>query len=229
MPTLAATTVSLSPTSIDIVPEKSFNVSISINPQGVNNYVEKLELNYPADLLRINSFALSSPWMALSQSGYDLIDNTNGILLKSAGYPAGFSSNTSFGTISFSAKKVGRGTISVGKNSLAFEVNSQSALNGIPVPFIVSLPITDTSKSIPNQNKITILEPRLNITLPETKPANLKPIEQPVATETIPDNTALVGSIGTASTSGVKSAWIGAIAIIIIIAVAIYSFFRKKR
>ena len=140
MPTLAATTVSLSPASVSVKSGQSFNVSVAINPQGVNNYVEKVELKYPADILQVNSFTLGSAWMALTQPGYDLTDNTNGVLLKSAGYPGGLSSATTFGTVSFYAKKAGSGTITIGSNSLAFEVSGQSAIGGSPVSVTITAP-----------------------------------------------------------------------------------------
>ena len=140
MPTSAATTVSLSPASVSVKSGQSFNVSVAVNPQGTNNYVEKVELDYPADMLQVNSFTLNSAWMALTQSGYDLTDNTNGVLIKSAGYPGGLSSATTFGSVSFYAKKAGNGTITIGNNSLAFEVNSQSALSGVPVSFTITAP-----------------------------------------------------------------------------------------
>src|SRR3989344_3109057 len=93
LPTLAATTVSLSPASVSVKSGQIFNVSVTVNPQGINNYAEKIELKYPADILQVNSFTLNSAWMALTQPGYDLIDNTNGVLIKSACYPGGLSSS----------------------------------------------------------------------------------------------------------------------------------------
>lgn len=145
-PALAVTIVSLSPASINVGSGQNFNVSITVNPQGVSNYVEKVELKYPADILEVKSFTLGNAWMALTQPGYDLIDNTNGVLLKSAGYPSGFSSATTFGTVSFYAKKAGNGKITVGNNSLAFEVNSQSSLSGSPVLFTITVPTVTPSK-----------------------------------------------------------------------------------
>lgn len=152
MPVIAATSVSFSPTSINTTNGQNFNVAITVNPQGVNNYAEKIELNYPSDILEVKSFSFGNTWMALTQPGYDLIDNTNGILIKSAGYPGGFSSAATFGTVSFYAKKAGNGTIKLGSNSLAFEVGSQSALSGAPVSFIITAPaVTAPKPTTPTQ------------------------------------------------------------------------------
>lgn len=172
----AATTVSLSPAGVNVAQGQNFNVVISINPQGVNNYAEKVELNYPADILQVNSFTLGGTWMALTQPGYDLIDNTGGVLIKSAGYPAGFSSATTFGTVSFYAKKAGNGTIKLGSNSLAFEVGSQSALIGAPVSFTITAPAITAPKqtapqSAPSPSKEPIVEQSQD-TLPSTASNN---------------------------------------------------------
>lgn len=130
LPVIAATTASLSPSSINVVAGKSFNVTIGVNPQGVSNYVEKLEINFPSNILEVISFSLGSNWMSLTQSGYDSIDNTNGVFIKTAGYPGGFSGATTFGTITFHVKKSGSGTIKIGNNSLAFEANNQNVITG---------------------------------------------------------------------------------------------------
>ena len=139
IPAMAATTVSLSPTNVNVTVGKSFTVAVSVDPQGVNNYVEKLEVDFPSSNLQVTSFTLGSNWMALTQTGYDSIDNANGVLVKTAGYPNGFSGATTFGTITFYAKNSGSGVIKIGNSSLAFEANNgQSAINGNGTTFAVS-------------------------------------------------------------------------------------------
>lgn len=142
----AATTVSFSPTNINATQGQNFNVVITVNPQGINNYAEKIELNYPSDILEVKSLSFGSAWMALTQSGYDVVDNTNGILVKTAGYPAGFSSTATFGTVTFYAKKSGSGIIKLGNGSLAFEAGSQSALSGAPISFTITAPTVSAPK-----------------------------------------------------------------------------------
>jgi hypothetical protein len=214
MPTSAATTVSLSPASVSVKSGQSFNVSVAVDSQGTNNYVEKVELDYPADMLQVNSFTLNSAWMALTQSGYDLTDNTNGVLIKSAGYPGGFSSATAFGTVSFYAKKAGNGTITIGNNSLAFEVNSQSALSGAPIAFTITAPA------------VTVPKPTTSETAP-TQPAE-QPVPQPIA-QAAP--TSLAATIGGFLTLGTGSVWIGILVGLIILAALIYAAYllRKRK
>lgn len=127
---LAATTASLSPASVSTAPGKTFAVTIRVDPKGTANYAEKIVLNYPADLLKVDSFSFSGNWTALTQPGYDSTDNTKGVLIKTAGYPSGITSATSFGTVTFSVKKAGSGSISIGSGSEAFEKDEQAPLTG---------------------------------------------------------------------------------------------------
>ena len=230
MPTLAATTVSFSPASINIKPGKNFNVSIVVNPQNTNNYAEKVEMKYPADMLQVNSFTMAGTWMALTQPGYDLVDNTNGVLIKSAGYPGGFSSATTFGTVSFYAKKAGSGTITIGNNSLAFEINSQSALSGTPASFTITAPAVIVPKPSTTKNPVAV--PSKNKP-PTTNVAPVKqPDEQPIAQIVAPANTSLTAAIGGLLTLGTGSVLVGVLAVIIIFAIVVYLIYalvqRKK-
>ena len=222
-PALAATTVSLSPASVSVKSGQSFNVSVAVNPQGTNNFVEKVELKYPADILQVNSFTLGSAWMALTQPGYDLIDNTNGVLIKSAGYPGGLSSATTFGTVSFYAKKAGSGTITIGNNSLAFEVNSQSALSGAPVSFTITAPaVTAPKPAVPSPTETPVA--------PAEQPTTEQPIEQPVAQQA--PQPSLLAAIRGVLTLGTNSVWLGILVGLIILAIivyVIYALIQRKR
>lgn len=147
MPVMAATIVSFSPANINAVQGQTFNLAIAVNPQNMSNYTVKVELNYPADLLEVKSFSFGNGWMPITQQGYDSIDNINGILVKTAGYPGGISSSITFGTVSFYAKKAGSGTIEIGNNSLALDINSQNVLSGSPkASFTVTVPVSAVSE-----------------------------------------------------------------------------------
>ena len=220
MPALAATTVSFSPASVNVVSGKSFNVVVAVNPQGASNYTEKIELDYPADLLQVKSFSLGSNWMALSQPGYDLIDNTNGVLIKTAGYPGGLSSSATFGTVSFYAKKAGSGTIKLGSGSLALDANNQNVLSGAPqVAFTVTAPA-----SVPAAPS----EPAAGTPAAPEQPAE-QPIEQPIAQAPQPT---LLAALGVVLTLGTGSMWVGILVGLIILAAliyAIYALIQRKR
>ncbi len=153
VPAMAATTASLSPVSVKAVAGRSFTLTVAVNPQGVGNYAEKLEIDFPSENLEVTSFALSNDWIALPGSGYDVTDNTNGVLIKTAGYPGGILGAATFGTITFHAKKSGSGTIKIGNSSSAFEANSQSAITGSGTAFVVSSAASASSKKVSAQVK----------------------------------------------------------------------------
>ena len=130
-PVLAATTLLFAPANIDVAEGEDFTMRVVANPErGIKSYTIKLELEYPADLLEVKSFTIADNWMQLNQSGYDLIDNTNGLLIKTAGFPGGFSGPITFGTASFLAKKEGEGIIKVGEDSFVLDSASQDVLGG---------------------------------------------------------------------------------------------------
>ena len=176
LPVMAATTASLSPNSVNVVAGKSFTITVAVNPQGTANYAEKLEVDFPVANLQVESFTLGSNWMALTQPGYDSIDNTNGVLIKTAGYTGGITGATTFGTITFTALKSGSGNITIGNNSLAFEVKSQSAITGNQTAFNVSAnTVTPTTKTtVETVTPTTGTEPTVQtttVTAPTTEQA----------------------------------------------------------
>ncbi|MEK7160515.1 MAG: hypothetical protein AAB724_00660, partial [Patescibacteria group bacterium] len=86
-PALAATSVLFTPVNVSVSQGQTFTLTIGVDPQGVKNYTAKMELSYPADLLEVESFTFANDWVQIFESGYDLIDNVNGLLIKTAGYP----------------------------------------------------------------------------------------------------------------------------------------------
>ncbi len=130
MTTFAATTATISPAIVNVSAGQRFSIVISVNPQGGTDYAEKIDLKFPQDMIEVVSFTPAPVWIAMNQSGYDITDNINGIIVKTAGYPSGISSQTSFATVSFLAKKSGIATVSLGENSISFQVSSQGKIVG---------------------------------------------------------------------------------------------------
>ncbi|MDD5696823.1 MAG: cohesin domain-containing protein [Candidatus Pacebacteria bacterium] len=150
-PAFAATSISLSPETINVQEGQSFDVMVAVSSQeNASDHTIKVELDYPADKLEVTSFNFVNNWTPLTQSGYDLIDNTNGVLIKTAKYPAGVSSTAVFGIVSFSAKKEGSGTIKMGNGSLVLDGNGQNVLSGAPA-------ITFTISAAPVEEGTTLL------------------------------------------------------------------------
>jgi len=170
-PVLAATTVSLSPTSISATAGQNFVLTVKIDPQSVKNYTAKMELTYPTDLLRVNSFTFGTSWMPVSQPGYDSIDNINGILVKTAGYPGGVASQATFGTISFFAKKTGTGIIKLGSNSLALDATNQNLLSSGNVQTSFSIAAAPVSAPVEEGTEEVTTEPTTEVEVPLTEVA----------------------------------------------------------
>jgi hypothetical protein len=127
---LAATTMSFTPSEISVVEGQTFTLTVGINPQGEKNYTTKTEVRYSANMLEATSFTFAEKWIPLAQPGYDSINNTAGVLIKTAGYPGGVSSPTPFGTVLFRAKQSGKATITLHENSFSFDAVSKNVLNG---------------------------------------------------------------------------------------------------
>ena len=127
-PVFAATTVLFSPQNIVVEEEKHFTLRLLVYPHGVENYTAMIQVRYPEDLLEAEDFVFADGWMAVLQQGYDGIDNANGVLIKTAGYPGGISEPQIFGTISFLGKKTGDGIVRVGGYSVVFDKSNQNVL-----------------------------------------------------------------------------------------------------
>jgi hypothetical protein len=214
IPAMAATTASLSPANINVTAGKSFSVVVTADPQGFMNYAEKLEVDYPASDLAVTSFTLGNSWMALTQPGYDSTDNINGVLTKTAGYPSGFSGATTFGTITFYAKKAGTGTIKIGNSSLAFESSSQSAITGNGTAFTVSAvtvaPTQTTEQVTPVVETTPVVQEATN-----TEPVAVQPVL----------NTQVAAVAGASSTS---YTWLWITLVIVVLALIGWWIYSRK-
>ena len=151
---MAATTASFTPAQVNVATGQQFNMAVMVSPSCMKDYAEKVEVDYPADTLEVASFTIGNGGMALEKPGYDSIDNANGVLVKTAGYASGISSPTMFGTILFTAKKAGSGTITIGSQSVAFQASGQSAIAGAGASFTVSSAVV-----APNKSPATTLAP----------------------------------------------------------------------
>ncbi len=234
VPALAATSVSFAPVTVNVSQGQSFTLTVGVNPGGVKNYTVKTELQYPANLLEVTSFAFANTWMPLTQSGYDLTDNTNGVLVKTAGYPGGVSSAVTFGTVTFHAKKSGTGTIALDNSSLTLDAGNQNVLASAAVRTTVAI----AAPSVPTQTA-----PVTQVT-PTSKPATetVPPVtevattsgkqlatttEQPIV---VPPGS-ILAQVATFVTFGTNSIFLGIaiIVVLVFLGYAIYSGVRSRR
>jgi len=172
-PALSATSLLFSTLSVTTESEQSFDVAISIDPQGVKNFTTKVELTYQADLLEVTSFRFASGLISVIQPGYDLVDNTNGVLIKTAGFPGGTTEVKTLGTVSFRTKKDGNGTISVSGNSFSLDVNNEDVFS--PSFPSVAVTVNPPEPTEPPQP----LEPPEPAEVPEEPPQPPEPVEEP--------------------------------------------------
>jgi len=218
MPAWAATTATLAPATISVVAGQQFNVAITVDPQGTKEYAEKVEVDYPADELTATSFTLGNGAMALTQAGYDTTDNINGVLMKTAGYTGGISSPTLFGTILFTAKKAGSGTITVGNQSAAFTASGQGTISGVSSVFTVSKATVPVAREAVAPVSMA----------PVASVDGLVVTPSPTPTPTPPITAGQQAAAVTLSNAGSDTIWywIGGI---VVIALIVWFVMRKKR
>lgn len=161
-----AATITLAPTTVSLKEGQTFTATVAVDPSSTKTYTVKSALSFPADMLSISSFAFGSGWMPLSAAGYDSTDNTNGQLIKTAGYTGGFTTTTVFGTVTFTAKKSGAATIAVLPTSVAYDAQNHNLLSGTQGSMMVSIasavattPASVTKSPTPSTPKKTTSTP----------------------------------------------------------------------
>ncbi len=150
-PVFSASNLLFTPLEVEVIEEESFSILVGIDAKGVKNYTVKLELEFPAEFLEITSFNFTSNWIALSQPGYDLIDNAKGLLIKTAGWPGGFLDSKPFGTVFFRAKKQGKGIIKAGAASFVLDAENQDVLTAKPEVSVVIIKKVIPEEVVPEE------------------------------------------------------------------------------
>lgn len=138
-PVSGATELLFSTLSVKSKVGETFDLDISIDPNGEMNFTTIVELKYPFDLLEVVEFSFAPGLVPVNQSGYDDIDNRRGEIIKTAGFPGGVKTKQKFGTVKFRTKKDGQGTIEVGSNTIALDENNQDVFSrAFPEATIIS-------------------------------------------------------------------------------------------
>ena len=122
---IADTTYSFSATELSVPGGGNFTLRIVLDPHNTRSYTARMELSYPAGIISVDSFDFAQGWIPVLQPEYDVIDNSTGVLVKTAGYVRGTDMPVVFGTIDFSVKKRGRGVISI-NNDTSFVLNEKN-------------------------------------------------------------------------------------------------------
>jgi hypothetical protein len=114
------------PTKITNTEGEDIEVTIGVSPEkDTRNYTVRFELQYPKDLLQFKSVEYAKGWIEVKdKDNYDKIDEKNGILIKTVGFPGGFKEKQILGTIKFTAKKTG--TENIIFKDTSFSLNSRN-------------------------------------------------------------------------------------------------------
>lgn len=215
--------VSFEPATLTAKVGQQFDLAIVLNPSVGAVYTGKIQLKFPADSLEVKSFAMNGGFMPMQQSGYDLADNSGGILIKTGGYPGGFSTPIVFGKVSFLAKKTGQAIISLDtSNSLMLDALGKNTL----LSGAFSATVTVLPASV--QTAPTIVVPVSS----ETKPAT-EVIPEVSTTGTTEQVSATAQTAAVAVSGGnVVPVWVWILLIIIVIAIVGYGAYalgKKQR
>ncbi len=160
----------------------TFRTNIVIFPAG-KIYTVKAQINYPANLLKIESFTFNSNWMPVSQPGYDVVDNNSGLLIKTAGYPGGTDSEVVLGTLKFRILNPGKATLKFASDSLILDANNANiAKSSASLDLtLTSVPVSETPAE---EEKITplteeeISSPTEEVATPEKEAVVVLPKEK---------------------------------------------------
>jgi len=231
----SAATFSFTSANVSLKAGQSFNTVITLNPQDVKNYTAKIELNYPANLLEVTSFSFGSGWTQIPQPGYDLTDNTAGVLIKSGGYPGGIASSVVFGTVSFRAKASGNATISLGGGSKVYDASSSNVLTSSGSVISVAIAPAAAPTPTPTSMSLTGTVKQPTPTISPSPSESVTPTVSPSETVSPGPSSApaggqamILGAIGNVITLGTGNNWLGLLVVIVLLA-AIYYIVRKIR
>jgi len=95
-----------------------------VNSNKIPNYTIKTSIKFPADLVTLSTWQYADDWMPLRKAGYDSFSNIDGTLVRTAGYPNGFTGLVNFGTATFVAKATGASVITFSGENLALDENN---------------------------------------------------------------------------------------------------------
>ena len=125
---LYAATLNFSPASVSVEEGQTFSLAVSADAGAEKIVTVKAALAYPQEIVEPISFTFAESWFPLTQSGFDSMEN--GLVLKTAGFPGGFTGTREFGTLVFRAKRAGAATVSVSGDSLMLSAQNVNAFAG---------------------------------------------------------------------------------------------------
>ncbi len=226
LPVIAsAATFSFAPSSGSFAPGLTFSVAVYINPSaGEEITVAKLSSVFSTNGLEVTSFKQADGWVSLPTPGSDLIDNTTGKLIKTAGFPARVKTSKLFGTLTLKSKSEGTATISVEGDSMMLDstnANKFVASTGASFTIVTPIPKTTTvTTSNLKSDKTSVSTTKSKTKIEATSSTEKKPVENATTTEETIATTTQQRQVAAAASSGAgtKNIWYYLIAAIAILA-----------
>lgn len=109
-----ATKFIITPKKLTLAEGQEVMLVVDVVPnENKRNYTARLEMYYPTDMLEYKSFTYWTNWIPVVRPEYDVVDEINGKIVKTAGVPEGFDTKRIFAVMKFIAKKTGSGYVSV--------------------------------------------------------------------------------------------------------------------
>lgn len=147
-PKTVAATISLTPANISVHEGENFAVDVYVNPSGAKGYTVKMDASFTPQTLKISGWNFENTWIPINQPNYDLIDNKQGKLIKTAGYGNGFTNTILLGKANFTAEKAGQAVITINSNALIYNELGKNTYTGANTVSINILPKSVTTTAL---------------------------------------------------------------------------------
>lgn len=120
--------LSFSEKSQALVAGREYFIDLFVDAGQSKDYAVKMALDFPANLLEVKDFWFDDGWIEVTVAPYSAVDEKNGTMIKTAGFPGGFSGKVKLGTINFYAKRAGYGKLTFLPESLAYDISGKNTL-----------------------------------------------------------------------------------------------------
>lgn len=158
VPAVSAATLNAEPMKLTVATGEEVRVVVNVVP-GVNerDYTAQVEMRYDPELFEFKTISYGNKWISVIRPVYDEAGFGNNSLVKTAGYPGGFTKPEVFGVATFIAKKSGTGTITFGDNSFVLDAYNNNTLVGATIPSVVSVSTVGPDASGPGYALASII------------------------------------------------------------------------